>query len=150
MSDDVIGVTDIDEVFLTFGPHRIRGFPASGTFFVPTKLNPDEVAAEEGLDGNLAIIKRKGNATVIDLTLTRESASNTVLWGLLQTQRNVPGIPFLPFMCKHQGTKLSSGSACFMTGPAGPPIGDGPQQLAWRFLCAKFEGVLTGLALIQP
>jgi hypothetical protein len=150
MPNTVIGVTDVDEVFLVFGGHRIRGFPPSGQYWVPAKLNPDELSAEEGLDGNLSITKRKGNAVVCDLTLTRESRSNTVLWGFLTAQRNAPGIPFLPLFCKHRETKFTAPASCIMQGPAGPAFGDGPQTVLWRFLCPQYEGALFGLSVFPP
>jgi|GEM_PF-2251336 len=148
----MITVTDPRELFLVFGAHRIQGFPAGQAFFSPSKHQEDDVAVEQGIDGNVSVTKlvtrNSKEVYTVDLVLTRGSKSNTYLWGVRTTQKNAAGIPFAPFVASHRGSKMASAQACIMSAPAQvPAIGGGEPLYNWRLLLVGVTGVLMGLEL---
>ena len=150
----MITVTDPKELFLVFGTHRIQGFPSGQAFFTPSKLQEDDVAVEQGVDGNVSITKLvtrdTKEAVTAELVHTRGSASNTYLWGIRSAQKTAPGIPFQPFAASHRGSKMATAQACIMAAPTQvPAIGGGEPLQTWRLLLVGVTGVLTGLELAR-
>ncbi len=150
----MITVTDPKELFLVFGAHRIQGFPSGQAFFTPSKLQEDDVAVEQGVDGNVSITKLVTRDTkevyMVDLVLTRGSASNTYLWGVRAAQKLAPGIPFQPFVASHKSSKMATAQACVMAAPTQvPAIGGGEPLQNWKLLLVGVTGVLLGLELAK-
>lgn len=145
--NEQLGVTDIKEVFMTFGTHRIQGFPLGTTFWSPVKANPESVFATEGIDGLTSFVKNSGGGLVMaTITLMREAESNGILWAAHEVQKRAPGLTQKPFVFSHKTTKFASGRAVISTAPAGVEVSSSSTTLTWVFAIANFEGVLTGLS----
>lgn len=145
-----IGVVSIDSLFIFFGPKRLIGFPESGTLISIAKADPEEVKAIEGCDGEITVFKKKGKLYMADITFARSSASNGYLWNVLQTQRNSPTIPFLPFAISHEETKMAAARACIAAAPPVEFLTDAPGNVAWKLLLLNFDGLFRGISVDGP
>lgn len=136
------GICDPDEIFLIFGPKRLRGF-GPGQFW---SANPrsKKFVAEEGTDGAVTISKMPGRLWDGQLVLSQSSESNDVLWDFLKTAENTPGGVFHPFAMSHGTTKLVSAVACVDGDPA-IVRSAGADVYTWTFILAGFDGVLRKL-----
>jgi hypothetical protein len=147
MASTNIGVFDIDELFVLFGGKRIIGWPTSGTIISVTKIRPDEVTAEEGVDGELAVYKTKSKLYRADITVMRTSAANGYLWDLLQVQRNAPGIPFLPFAVTYEENKMLAARACVASHPPMEHGADAMPNSTWGLLLLNYDGLFRGISV---
>lgn len=146
----MITVTASSDLFLNFGGHRIQGYPPGQAFFTPRKLQEDDVAIEQGVDGNVSVTKLVERNTkevyIVDLLLTRGSASNTKLGAFRAAQKVAPGIPFLPFSASHKGSKMIAAQACIMKAPTHiPAIGGGEPLQSWSIALIGVVGTVLGL-----
>jgi hypothetical protein len=147
MPSQNIGVFNIDSLFVLFGPKRIQGWPASGNVISCAKARAEEVAAVEGVDGEVTVYKSTGRLYTCSLTLMRSAAANGYLWEVLRAQRESKTIPFLPFSVSYEANQMASARACIS---AHPPYEFGADSLGdatWTLLLLGFDGLFRGISI---
>lgn len=147
MASENIGVSDIEEVVIQYGPKRLTGFPSSGVIYTSSKQTPDEVTGLDGLDGEVVLKKRSSNITIAEVTLARSSRTNDYLFEQLELQRNAPGLPLQPFVFSHRITVMASGQAAIIGEPT-DSVSDGEDTRTWRFICPFYKGFMGGMSVL--